>query len=186
MIIDLNTINDSNVHASLVKAGYKEYCFIGPNRPERNLLGSPLHEGPRNVLQYRQWLWNQIQAENAAIKNALRQVALSVAVVHEDTPEIAALILRAAKWYKEKVLMPQIVCTVCLTYLTDHNVGDFHLCAECAWSGRDFDPDQEENLSFFCCDCKCILHNLLSQMYGQCKPCRDKEQRELNAMHSHP
>ena len=185
MIINLNTIADDNAHAELVRKGYKKYYFIGPNRPHRNLLGSPLAEGPQNLLQYRAWLWSQIIASNTAILSALRKVALSHAVVHEETLEIAALIQRAAKWYKEKVLMPQIVCTVCLTYLTDHNKGDFHMCKECAWGGHDDDEDHPEDLSFFCSDCSCILTRWISQMYGQCQECRDKEEQEIQAMYSH-
>lgn len=180
MIINLNSINDSNAHAALVRAGHKEYCFIGSHRPDRNLLGSPLAEGPQNLLQYRAWLWEQIQAENPQIHSALRKVALSYIatqawrVVHENKAEIAALIERAARWYKEKVLIPQIVCTKCLVYLTDHNAGDYHLCKECAWSGRD-DDDYTADISWFCDDCECVLTSWTSQMYGQCKPCRDKE-----------
>ena len=135
MIINLNSINDSNAHAALIKAGHKEYHFIGCNRVDRNLLGSPLAEGPSNLLQYRAWLWSSIRrhasvaSENPEIHSALRKVALSYKVVHENTPEIAALIERAARWYKSEVLMPQIVCTKCLVYLTDHNKGD-------GWSSR--------------------------------------------------
>lgn len=188
MIINLSSINESNAHAAIVRAGHKEYCFIGHHRRDRNLLGSPLAEGPSNLLQYRAWLWSEIHRhasvarENPAIRIKLRKVALSYKVVHEDTQTRAGLIKRAAKWYKEKVLMPQIVCTVCLVYLTDHNKGDFHMCAECAWSGRsDYDDDWIEDISWFCGDCSCILTHWESQMYGQCEPCRDKEQRFASA-----
>ena len=179
MIIDLTPITDRNAHAALIQRGHKEYTFIGHHRRDRNLLGSPLAEGPSNLLQYRQWLWSEIQAENPAIHSALRKVALSFTVVHEETPEIAALIERAARWYKEKVLMPQIVCRECLVYLTDANAGEYHLCKECAWSGRDDDGDEwKEDISWFCSDCSCILSNWTSQMYGQCEPCKEKKEQE--------
>lgn len=174
MIINLNTITDKNAHAAIVLSGHKEYHFIGRNRPDRNLIGSPLAEGPQNLLQYRAWLWSQIQAENPMIHSALRKVAVYGKVVHENKAEIAELISRAAKWYKEKVLQPAIVCTKCLVYLTDDNVGDFHLCQECAWGSSDEDLNVQEDLSFFCDYCENTLHDWLSQMYGQCQECREK------------
>ena len=82
--------------------------------------------------------------------------------------------------------MPQIVCTKCLVYLTDHNVGDFHMCKECAWGADDDDDECIEDLSFFCEDCFCVLGDWIEQRYGQCDECRENEQRELNAMHPPP
>ena len=40
--------------------------------------------------------------------------------------------------------MPQIVCTKCLVYLTDDNVGDFHMCKECAWGAKSEDGFEED------------------------------------------
>ena len=182
--INLNHISPQNAHLALHDKGYGNYYFVGDDKRKRNLAGSPLAAGPTSLPSYRQWLWDKIQSQDSFIASALREVALATYVVHEDCAEIAILIAKAAKWYKQNVLMPQIVCTICLTYLTDENKGDFHMCANCAWSGEDDDPDSDsldKDFTLFCSYCDKQLYNLYDKMYGQCSSCREKEQRELNA-----
>ncbi|MGB0383178.1 MAG: hypothetical protein ACPGWR_00010 [Ardenticatenaceae bacterium] len=180
--INLKKIRAQNAHQALHDKGYANYYFIGDHNRERNLAGSPLCMGPTERSSYREWLWDKIQTQDSFIANALREVSLARYIVHENCVDIAVLIAKATKWYKQNVLMPQIVCTVCLTYLTDYNKGDFHMCTECAWSGKDDDPDSDDqHFKFFCEDCNDRMHDWVDKMYGQCTPCREKEQRELNA-----
>lgn len=172
-ILALSDVNNTNAHVGLIEDGHYPYYYIGSDQPSRNLRGSPLSEGPTDLpAQYRAWLWMQINDENPEILSALRDVARSSTIVHNDRPDIAEIYEKAAAWYKEKVLVPQIVCRVCLTYLTDGNKGDFHMCAQCAYSGGEQENWDVADFSFFCSDCSCRLHSWYSKMYGLCKPCR--------------
>lgn len=176
--INLNSIQSQNAHLALHNKGYGNYYFIGDHNRERNLMGSALSMGPTDLVEYRQWLWGKINSEDSEIAKALRTVARSTYILHQECVEMAMLIAKAAQWYKhaQRVLMPQIVCTKCITYLTDENKGDFHMCAECAWSGNDEQRDWDvKDFLFYCSDCECILHNWYSKMYGQCQECREKE-----------
>ncbi len=175
--INLNHIGPQNAHLALYDKGYGSYYFIGDDNRERNLAGSPLSMGPTSPASYRQWLWDKIL--RAHVASALR--AEAAYVVHEDCAQIAVLVGRAAKWYKKNVQMAHNVCTVCLTYLTDDNKGDFHMCANCAWSGEDDDPDSDsldQDFTFFCGDYDKRMYDCIKKkMCGQCSPCREKERR---------